>query len=68
MLACSGERDETRLTELGALLATLPVSPRYGKMLVVSVKAGVLSHAIVAVSCLTVDELFERREGPAGAP
>lgn len=39
-------------------MATLPVSPRYAKMLVLAHQHGLMPYAIAMVAALSVQELF----------
>lgn len=48
----------TKLTELGKTMATLPVSPKYAKMLALAYDTDVLHYIIVMVACLSVNQLF----------
>lgn len=51
-------RDPTVLNSLGKLLAKLPLSPKYAKMLIVASKYNVIRYAIMMVACMSVSELF----------
>lgn len=48
----------TKLTNIGQSMATLPVSPRYAKMLVFARQHGLMPYAIAMVAALSVQELF----------
>lgn len=48
----------TKLTELGKTMATLPVSPKYAKMIALAYDTDVLHYIIVLVACLSVNQLF----------
>jgi HrpA-like RNA helicase len=50
--------DPTEINELGVLLAKIPVSPKYAKMLIASHKYGILRYCIMIVACMSVSELF----------
>lgn len=67
--------DTTRLTKLGRVLALLPLSPKYAKMLLQGRSNGIFGYALLLTSYLSVDELLNRRpffvqsaEGPAQQP
>jgi ATP-dependent RNA helicase DHX37/DHR1 len=47
-----------RLTPLGKILARLPISPRYGKVLVLGVKSDMLQYAITAVAAMSFQSPF----------
>lgn len=48
----------TKLTKIGQSMATLPVSPRYAKMLVLAHQHGLMPYTIAMVAGLSVQELF----------
>ncbi|CAD5118331.1 DgyrCDS7044 [Dimorphilus gyrociliatus] len=48
----------TKLTELGKTMATLPVSPKYAKMIAMAYDTDVLHYVIILVACLSVNQLF----------
>ncbi|CAF1676992.1 unnamed protein product, partial [Didymodactylos carnosus] len=47
-----------RITELGQLISSFPVNPRYGKMLALSYKNQLLQYVIAMVAALSVDEML----------
>ena len=58
ILNCNFDADKTRITDLGILLSTIPLSPKYAKMLIFGQKAKIIELAILTVASLTVQELF----------
>ncbi|CAI2371735.1 unnamed protein product [Moneuplotes crassus] len=58
ILSMSFNRDKTRITDLGLLLSTIPLAPKFAKMLVFGRKAKILELAIITVASLTVQEIF----------
>lgn len=52
------KRDPTEITDLGTLLSKLPLSPKFSKMLVMSIKNNILRYVIMIVACLSVSEIF----------
>lgn len=50
--------DPTTINPLGQLLSKIPISPKFGKMLIVAQKYDVLDFAIMMVACMSVNELF----------
>ncbi|KAK0057271.1 ATP-dependent RNA helicase DHX37 [Biomphalaria pfeifferi] len=46
------------ITDLGMVMATFPVAPRYAKMLMLAKTYKVLPYAVALVAALSVDELF----------
>lgn len=46
-----------RITEVGSELIRYPLSPRFGKMLMLGARNGILDHAIAVVAALAVGEL-----------
>jgi ATP-dependent RNA helicase DHX37/DHR1 len=51
-------KDRTRISDLGLVLATVPIEPRFAKMLIFGRKANIVELAIIAVASLTIHELF----------
>ncbi|XP_063029264.1 probable ATP-dependent RNA helicase DHX37 isoform X2 [Melospiza melodia melodia] len=54
------------ISPLGRVMATFPVAPRYAKMLALSRQQQCLPYTITIVSAMTVRELFEELDRPAG--
>jgi HrpA-like RNA helicase len=52
------QNDMTEVNKLGRVLAKIPLSPKFGKMLVVAAKYKVLKYAIMIVACMSVPEIF----------
>lgn len=52
------KKDPTEITDLGSLLSKLPLSPKFSKMLVMSIKNKILRYVIMIVACLSVSEIF----------
>lgn len=50
--------DKTKITDLGILLSTIPLSPKYAKMLIFGQKAEIVDLAILVCASLTVQEVF----------
>ncbi|RMC05725.1 hypothetical protein DUI87_17268 [Hirundo rustica rustica] len=55
------------ISALGRVMATFPVAPRYAKMLALSRQHECLPYTITIVSAMTVRELFEELDRPAGS-
>uniref|UniRef100_A0A8D2N400 Helicase ATP-binding domain-containing protein n=1 Tax=Zonotrichia albicollis TaxID=44394 RepID=A0A8D2N400_ZONAL len=55
------------ISPLGRVMATFPVAPRYAKMLALSRQQQCLPYTITIVSAMTVRELFEELDRPAGS-
>ncbi|NXO21638.1 DHX37 helicase, partial [Cisticola juncidis] len=55
------------ISPLGRVMATFPVSPRYAKMLALSRQHNCLPYTITIVAAMTVRELFEELDRPAGS-
>jgi ATP-dependent RNA helicase DHX37/DHR1 len=53
-----GIGDIYNITDLGKRMASLPISPRYSKMLVLARESEVLLYIILLVSGLTVEQIF----------
>ena len=51
--------DATTITRLGTLLSKVPLSPKYGKMLVVASKYKVIRYTIMTIACMSVNEIFQ---------
>jgi ATP-dependent RNA helicase DHX37/DHR1 len=58
------QNDLTDVNNLGKLLSKIPISPKFGKMLVVASKYKVTKFAIMIVACMSVPELFSEIEKP----
>jgi len=58
LLSLNFTRDFTKITDLGLLLSTIPLAPKFAKMLVFGKKAKLVELAIITVASLTVQELF----------
>ncbi|EAS00609.2 DEAD/DEAH-box helicase (macronuclear) [Tetrahymena thermophila SB210] len=52
--------DKSEITELGKILAFLPINPRFSKMLLQGRAGGVTTYALILVTALTIEELFCR--------
>lgn len=52
------KNESIRITALGKIISTFPVSPRYGKMLAIAIQQNLLDHVIAIVALLTVQEIF----------
>ncbi|KAG5840982.1 hypothetical protein ANANG_G00194730 [Anguilla anguilla] len=55
------------ITPLGRAMASFPVAPRYAKMLALGKQQDCLPYVITLVAAMTVRELFEDLERPAGS-
>ncbi|KAK3622084.1 putative ATP-dependent RNA helicase DHR1 [Elasticomyces elasticus] len=64
-LGAIAERDG-RVTATGKEIMGFPVSPRFGKMLLLAQKRGVLAYAVATVAALAVGELFIPEAHTAG--
>ncbi|XP_073724216.1 probable ATP-dependent RNA helicase DHX37 [Misgurnus anguillicaudatus] len=66
-----GEMERARLscpiTPLGRAMAAFPVSPRYAKMLALGRQQGCMPYIITIVAAMTVREIFEDYDRPAGS-
>lgn len=51
-------KDRTSITDLGLLLSTVPLAPKFAKMLIFGKKAKIIELAIITVASLTVHEIF----------
>jgi len=51
---------ETKITQMGRQLASLPIDPRLGRMLLAAKDQGVLEEVLVIVSALSVQDVRER--------
>lgn len=58
LLSLNFNRDRTKITDLGFLLSTVPLAPKFAKMLIFGKKAKIVELAIITVASLTVQELF----------
>ncbi|KAM3140264.1 hypothetical protein pb186bvf_007620 [Paramecium bursaria] len=52
--------DQTKITELGKVLATIPIAPKYGKLLLQSRAGNIFHYGIILVCVLGVEELINR--------
>ncbi|XP_053276304.1 probable ATP-dependent RNA helicase DHX37 [Pleuronectes platessa] len=55
------------ITPLGRAMASFPVSPRYAKMLALGKQQDCLPYIIAVVAAMTVREIFEDLDRPAGS-
>ncbi|XP_034450852.1 probable ATP-dependent RNA helicase DHX37 [Hippoglossus hippoglossus] len=55
------------ITPLGRAMASFPVSPRYAKMLALGKQQDCLPYVIAVVAAMTVREIFEDFDRPAGS-
>lgn len=56
-------KDPTTINDLGIVLSKIPVSPKYGKMLVASHKyPGLLTYTIMIVACVSVPEIYTQQQ------
>ncbi|XP_077457167.1 putative ATP-dependent RNA helicase DHX37 [Stigmatopora argus] len=55
------------ITPLGRAMASFPVAPRYAKMLALGQQQGCLPYVIAVVAAMTVREIFEDFNRPAGS-
>uniref|UniRef100_A0A671RR65 Activating signal cointegrator 1 complex subunit 3 n=1 Tax=Sinocyclocheilus anshuiensis TaxID=1608454 RepID=A0A671RR65_9TELE len=66
-----GEMERARLscpiTPLGRAMAAFPVAPRYAKMLALGRQQGCMPYIITIVAAMTVREIFEDYDRPAGS-
>ncbi|XP_051509399.1 probable ATP-dependent RNA helicase DHX37 [Myxocyprinus asiaticus] len=66
-----GEMERARLscpiTPLGRAMAAFPVAPRYAKMLALGRQQGCMPYIITIVAAMTVREIFEEYDRPAGS-
>ncbi|XP_051950841.1 probable ATP-dependent RNA helicase DHX37 [Xyrauchen texanus] len=66
-----GEMERARLscpiTPLGRAMAAFPVAPRYAKMLALGHQQGCMPYIITIVAAMTVREIFEDYDRPAGS-
>ncbi|KAK7145529.1 hypothetical protein R3I93_013304 [Phoxinus phoxinus] len=66
-----GEMERARLscpiTPLGRAMAAFPVAPRYAKMLALGRQQGCMPYVITIVAAMTVREIFEDFDRPAGS-
>ncbi len=63
-LSGKGSRDRPRLTKLGRRLATIPLDPRMGRMLLAGERYGCLAEMLIIVAGLSIQD---PRERPADA-
>ncbi|KAM9475673.1 putative ATP-dependent RNA helicase DHX37 [Clarias gariepinus] len=54
------------ITPLGRAMAAFPVAPRYAKMLALGRQQGCMPYIITIVAAMTVREIFEELDRPAG--
>lgn len=50
-----GETDMTKLTKVGRIIAFIPLSPRFSKMLLIGRQKKVLGYILLLVAALSVD-------------
>uniref|UniRef100_A0A1A7WLH1 Activating signal cointegrator 1 complex subunit 3 n=1 Tax=Iconisemion striatum TaxID=60296 RepID=A0A1A7WLH1_9TELE len=55
------------ITPLGRAMASFPVAPRYGKMLALGKQQDCLPYIIAVVAAMTVREIFQDLDRPAGS-
>lgn len=55
-----------KITDLGKIMASFPVTPRFAKMLVIGQQHGCLPYVIAIVAALSVGDPFLREEGMEG--
>ncbi|XP_064612287.1 probable ATP-dependent RNA helicase DHX37 [Liolophura sinensis] len=55
----------TKITPLGRVMASFPVSPRYAKMLALGHQHDLLPYVVAIVAALSVQEMFQEIEKPA---
>ncbi|XP_066545535.1 putative ATP-dependent RNA helicase DHX37 [Amia ocellicauda] len=55
------------ITPLGRAMASFPVAPRYAKMLALGYQEGCLPYVITIVAAMTVREIFQEFDRPAGS-
>uniref|UniRef100_A0A667Y2I6 RNA helicase n=1 Tax=Myripristis murdjan TaxID=586833 RepID=A0A667Y2I6_9TELE len=55
------------ITPLGRAMASFPVAPRYAKMLALGKQQDCLPYVIAVVAAMTVREIFEELDRPAGS-
>ncbi|KAF5905343.1 putative ATP-dependent RNA helicase DHX37, partial [Clarias magur] len=55
------------ITPLGRAMAAFPVAPRYAKMLALGRQQGCMPYIITIVAAMTVREIFEELDRPAGS-
>uniref|UniRef100_A0A8C1NHA2 Activating signal cointegrator 1 complex subunit 3 n=1 Tax=Cyprinus carpio TaxID=7962 RepID=A0A8C1NHA2_CYPCA len=55
------------ITPLGRAMAAFPVAPRYAKMLALGRQQGCMPYIITIVAAMTVREIFEDYDRPAGS-
>ncbi|KAJ8414086.1 hypothetical protein AAFF_G00066840 [Aldrovandia affinis] len=55
------------ITPLGRAMASFPVAPRYAKMLALGKQQDCLPYVITLVAAMTVREIFEELDRPAGS-
>ncbi|XP_069038235.1 probable ATP-dependent RNA helicase DHX37 [Lepisosteus oculatus] len=55
------------ITPLGRVMASFPVAPRYAKMLALGRQEGCLPYVIAVVAAMTVREIFQELDRPAGS-
>jgi len=51
--------DKEGITELGKILAYIPLSPKYSKLLLLTRNSGILGYGILLVSALSTEELIK---------
>ena len=51
--------DSSGITELGKILAYIPLAPKYAKLLLICRKEGILGYGLLIVSALSTEEIFD---------
>lgn len=51
-------KDNTIITDVGKLMIKFPVPPKYGKIIILSNKLGLIYHGIVLVAIMNIENLF----------
>lgn len=54
--------NEYKITEMGKILSNIPISPRFGRLILEGRQKGVYLHAIIIAAVLGVDEFFKKQE------
>jgi len=52
--------DKTILTDLGRVLAFIPLAPKFSKMLLLSRKMDIIGYGLLLVSLLSVEEIIDK--------
>ena len=56
------DKEESKLTELGKILAYIPLSPRYSKLLLLSRSKEISGYGLLIVSALSVEEIYIKND------